>query len=643
MYSGENLQRQQGIALIGAPNSGKTTLYNWLTGSKFKTVNYPGATVEYSLGKLAPHLGIGPMVMDTPGTYSLHPKSADEVVTLKALYQNPQLGVVSGIVIVVDGTQLNRHLLLAEQVQEAGFPMVLAVTMADLLSKEGFNLDVEFLSNRYQCKVLLFDGLLGGGLLEVVAAIRQLDLKKSPTKPINWNFNECESKIEEIELAANRALAGAGTEVPHFKEGQIGEKLKSISERSLKIDSWLLHPFFGFIFFIVIMGFLFSSIFWVAAPFMELVDSFFSLTVKYVVGLAPDELWSDFLGNGIIASFGAALIFVPQIFILFFGIGLLEGSGYLARAATIIDKPFSLIGMSGRSFVPILSGFACAVPAMISTRNISSSRDRWITTFILPLMTCSARLPVYALLLAFIFRNEASWKPGLVLALLYLGSILVGAIVAGVLNKFLAKKDNSFFMMEHPLYRRPRWDVLFRQAFNRTMSYVKRAGPAIFVFAVLVWVTSTFPHYNEKDPQVRLSQSYLGQVGVILEPIMEPIGSDWRVGIGLLSAFAAREVFVSSLAIVFNITAEDEVQQKVGLLDQMTLAVDKNGHSVFTVASVSALIVFFMIALQCMSTFAVAMKEMASWKFAVSQLVSFNLIAYVLAVLVYRTMHSLGF
>lgn len=638
MHSGEGSIKQRGIALVGAPNSGKTTLYNWLTGSKFKTVNYPGATVEYSLGSLAEHLGSGPLVMDTPGTYSLHPKSADEIVTLKALYQNPQLGTVGGIVVVVDGTQLSRHLLLAEQVKETGFPMILVVTMVDLLRKQGLHLNFDLLQKRYNCQVLAFDGLLGGGLLEVGSAIRGLDMQNCPSKPMIWSFEEREEKIKEIELFS-QALVGSSNE----SGVSVSEKLEHISDWTLKLDRWLLHPIFGFIFFVLIMGGLFSSIFWVAAPFMDLVDGFFASSAESVAQWGGGALWADFLGNGVVASFGAALVFVPQIFILFLGIGLLEGSGYLARAATVIDKPFSLIGMSGRSFVPVLSGFACAVPAMISTRNISSSRDRWITTFIVPLMTCSARLPVYALLLAFVFRGEQSWKPGLALAALYLLAIFIGGVVAGVLNKFLPKRDNSFFMMELPLYRKPRWNVLLRQSFDRTMSYVKRAGPAIFIFAVLVWATSTFPNYQEENPQVRLEQSYLGQAGQVLEPIMKPMGSDWRVGIGLVSAFAAREVFVSSLAIVFNITGDDEAAQESGLLQKMEQATRSDGLPLFTVASVSALLIFFMIALQCMSTVAVAMKEMSSLKFAVAQLVSFNLLAYFLAVVVYQTLHFWGF
>ena len=453
------------IALVGSPNCGKTTLYNWLTGSRFKTVNYPGATVEYSLGHLSSHFGSDLMVMDTPGTYSLNPKSADEIVTLKALYQNPQLGTVDGIIVVVDGTQMNRHLLLAKQVQATGFPMILVVTMADLLRKQGIEIDMAYLEKTFSCPVLAFDGLLAGGLLEIVAAAQKLPKGAAPKQPELWDFATQEQKLRECEKVTQEAL-GRGTR-DHEK------KLSKIGETTERIDRVLLHPFWGLILFIVIMGGLFSSIFWMAQPFMDLIDKGFSGLNHQVLALAPHSLPVQFLANGVISSFGAVLIFVPQILILFFGISLLESTGYLARAATLIDRPFSAVGMSGRSFVPILSGYACAVPAIIATRNISSARDRWITSFVIPLLTCSARLPVYALLLAFLFRGHPAWQAGLVLAGLYLGSLLLGGFAAGILHRIMPKNDTSFFMMELPIYRRPKFRVLFHHAMTRTYSYIK--------------------------------------------------------------------------------------------------------------------------------------------------------------------------
>lgn len=622
------------IALVGTPNSGKTTLYNWLTGSRFKTVNYPGATVEYALGHLAAHLGDGLVAMDTPGTYSLHPKSADEVVTLKAIYENPRVGDVSGIIVVVDGTQLSRHLQLALQVKETGFPMMVVITMADLLAKEGLHLNLPFLQEALGCPVLAFDGLLAGGLLEIVAEAKKLERTHDPVRPVPWSLETQDEKLQECERLAQKALSHQTD--PAF------ERLNKIVATTEKLDRVLLHPVLGLGLFFVIMAGLFSSIFWVAAPFMDIVDGWFSAANEMVTSLGPESLWADFAGNGLIASFGAVMVFVPQIFILFLGISFLEGSGYLARAATLIDKPFSALGMSGRSFVPLLSGFACAVPAIMATRNISSKRDRMITSFIIPLMTCSARLPVYAILLAFVFHDESPLKAGLVLAAIYIGSLVLGAIAAAILNKFLAKQDNAFFMMELPIYRAPRVRVLVHQAFTRTMGYVKRAGPPIFVFSILIWLGTTFPNYQATDATEKLSQSYAGRLGHVIEPIVAPMGVDWRVGVGLISAFAAREVFVSSLAVTFNITDTEEESQQKSLLAQMETAVNSSGEKIFTISSVFGLVVFFMIALQCMSTVAIQMKESGSTSFAVTQLVVFTVVAYILAVIVVQGLRLFG-
>ncbi len=611
------------FALVGAPNSGKTTLYNWLTGSKFKTVNYPGATVEYSVGQVAPHWHSEGQMVDTPGVYSLHPKSADEVVTLKVLYNNPKVGRIHGVIVVVDGTQLGRHLLLAEQIKETGFPMVLAVTMSDILRKENIEIDMKYLAERFTCKVVAVDGLLGAGIQNLVDTCQSLPLDQCGNKPDIWNLELQEKKQSEIEKVAKAALKN---------DPGLISKLRNVSLTTRKIDAVLMHPIFGLMAFVLIMTLLFSSIFWMAKPFMEAIDHSFSFLADQEIAFLGENILSDFLGRGLITGMGAVLVFVPQIFILFLGISVLESSGYLARAATIIDKPFSKLGMSGRSFVPVLSGFACAVPAIIASRNIPSARDRWITNFIIPLMTCSARLPVYALLLAFLYKNESAWKPGLALAVIYIVSVMIGAIAAGIMNKLLPKKDFSFFMMELPLYRRPRVPVIFRQALTRTYSYIKRAGPVILVLSVLVWGASNFPNYEIKDPAQKLEQSYLGQVGHVLEPIFKPMGVDWRVGIGLLSAFTAREVFVSSLAIVFNVTDNNEETQQNSLLENMRSATFADGGRVFTGASIAALILFFMIALQCMSTVAISIKENNSMKYAISQLVVFNVVAYILAV-----------
>lgn len=623
------------FALVGAPNSGKTTLYNWLTGSKFKTVNYPGATVEYALGSLASHLGHEHIqVMDTPGTYSLHPKSADEWVTYNAIFKNDRIEKIDGIVLIVDGTHLSRHIPMALQIKETGLPLLVVVTMADLLRREGVELNLKYLSEKLGAPVVTFEGLLAGGLKEVVSEMDQLPPLKEVSLPKPWSFEIQEEKIIFSEEVAQEALA--------HNAKDSAAKMNRIVAGTEDVDRFLLHPFFGILFFILIMTGLFSAVFWLAAPFMDQIDEWFSQLNELVASWGPGTLWADFLANGIVSSFAAFMVFMPQIFILFMGIGILESTGYLARAATLVDRPFSALGMSGRSFVPLLSGFACAVPAIIATRNIPSKRDRMITAFVIPLMSCSARLPVFALLIAFLFHGKSPFYAGLSMAALYLGSMTIGVIAAGIVSRFIPARESSLFMMELPLYRRPKLRVLIRQSWTRTLSYVKRAGPIIFTFAVIVWLGTTFPHYELEDATQKLQQSYVGQMGKVIEPVMEPMGVDWRVGVGLISAFAAREVFVSSLALTFNIADTDEESQQKALLTQMQTAVNRHGEKLFTVSSVIGIMIFILIALQCMSTVAVQIREMGSWKFAVLQLVTFNTAAYIIVVAVVQGLRLLG-
>ncbi len=622
------------VALVGAPNTGKTTLYNWLTNSNFKTVNYPGATIEYSLGRLAERYkwsshGHDYLVMDTPGTYSLFPKSADEVVTYNAIYDHPKYQQAAKIILVVDATQMARNLLVAKQMKEAGFSFVVALTMSDLIRKNDLKVDVAVLEKELGAPVVAIDGVLGGGIIELIEAVEKLEPTKYARKLDSWSDKVLTEKMQSCEQLAQKVMS-AGK----------GKKLNDIYSTTSRIDSYLMHPFFGLVIFFLIMWGLFSSIYWGAAPLMDLVDAGFGKAKDLVLEMGPDTLWADFLGNGVVASFSAVLIFVPQIFILFLGIGFLEASGYLPRAATLIDKPFSKIGLSGRSFVPVLSGFACSVPAIMATRNIASQRDRWITNFIIPLMSCSARLPVYALLLGFLFADKPAWQAGFALACLYLGALVVGGLAAAILNKIIAKSKSSFFMMELPLYRLPKLKVLLKQTFNKTSSYVKRAGPAIFIFAVLIWVGSTFPKY-EATGNERMQGSYLAMAGQKIEPIFKPMGVDWRVGVGLLSAFAAREVFVSSMAIMFNIEGEGD-EQADGMQKAMSDAKFDDGTPIFTVASVIGLIVFFMIALQCMSTVAIQVRENGSWSYGLMQLAVFNIVAYLLAVGIVHGLRAVG-
>ena len=640
------------IILIGSPNSGKTTLYNLLTGSQFKVVNYPGSTVEFAQGDLS--LGVqGPSIsiVDTPGTYSLFPRSEEEEVTYKVLFPKTSKAdedqELVHVLVVVDLTQLERQWLLLDQVREAGFSCSVVFTMKDLAQRGGVSPReiLEKVSGVFENQCYFVDGVRGEGLREILQDVMRWTFRPPPfAAPQAWSAEKISQKKIKIKEMWSELNLGA-------------PRWEPVGKGSRAADYWLLHPWLGLPLFFVIMGTLFAGLFWVAQPLMNVIDVFFAWAGDFVKLHLPSNFVGPFFGEALIPGFGAVLVFVPQIWILFFGLGLMESSGYLARAASLIDRPLSWVGLSGRSFVPLLAGFACAVPALLAARNVSSAREKWIVRAIIPLLSCSARLPVYALLLTFLLSDQGAWTMGFWMGGLYLCSLLVGAVAAGVLQKVIgsygvkSKVGEDFFALELPLYRWPRWMVLVRQSSLRTWSYVERAGPVILFFAVVLWFGSNYPKPQESSSPTtkieindQLQKSYLGQLGQHLEPVFAPMGVDWRVGVGLISAFAAREVFVSSLALIFQHTDEAKVQaedgQTEGLLRALQEARTPSGDKVFTTGSVVGLILFFMIALQCMSTVATVYKESGSWKFALVQLVAFNFVAYCVAVGAYRILSS---
>jgi len=615
------------VALVGSPNSGKTTLFNWLTGSKFKTVNYAGSTVDAHRGSTLPIYGPKISVLDTPGIYSLQPHGRDEEVTLETLTRSDE---VRAVILVIDGTQLNRQLYLVRQMQELGLPMVLAVTMMDIVKGSGRRLDLEKLSELTEAPVVQVDGRLGGGTQDVVEAVRTLSAVHSVRRAegLRWDDARIEREI---------SVAESWTKQVVFKAPD-----RLTLDHLRRWDRVLLHPVWGIFTFLLIMGTLFSSIFWAAAPAMDLVDAGFSWAASTLNTWLGATALADFISNGVVAGVGAVLVFVPQIFILFFGFTLLEDSGYLARAATIVDRPLHKLGLSGRAFVPILSGFACAVPAIMAARNIRSTRERWITVFIIPFMTCSARLPVYALLLTFIFHDAPAWQAGLALTALYVGGLAIGSIAAMILNRLLKTSADSHFLMELPIYRWPKAGFTLRIAIRRTVNYVKRAGPTIFFFVLILWIGTHFPYRGGAPAEVQLQESVIGQVGQAVEPVFHPMGLDWRAGLGMISAFVAREVFVSSLAVIFSIADTDDASMQETLLSRMREATFADGAPIFTTASVMGLILFFMIALQCLSTTGVTWREMGSWRYAFGQLVVMNVLAYVAAVAAVQGLRAVG-
>jgi ferrous iron transport protein B len=609
--------------LLGPPNSGKTTVYNWLTGHQAKVVNYPGSTVDYASGRVAKHwTDLEIEVIDSPGTYSLLPKSEDEEVTYQLLRRLVESKELRNVVLVIDPTQLQRHLHLALQVKSLGLPMILVLTMKDLLAREKISLEVELLKNYFQCPVIQIDGRFGGGIDLLVSHMH----KPSKDLPKVWGQVTAPNSQEIKKLAAQF--------IPQLS------KTTLLWSNTLKFDNWLLHPIIGFFAFFGIMTLLFTSVYSLAAPLMDLSESLLTDLGAWVLTLGEDNLFIRFLSEGLISSFAAVVVFLPQIFILFFMLSLLEGSGYLARAATIIDKPFSKIGLSGRSFVPFLSGYACAVPALMATRNIHSKNEKWVARMIIPLLSCSARLPVYGLLLGFLFWNEPAWKPGLSLALLYIMSMFVATLAAGFLSRLIKKGQSSLFVMELPLYRMPMMKSVFIQAFQKSKSFLLRAGPVIFVLSVALWFGMNFPRVDVLNKgTTQLEESYLGKAGRWIEPVFEPMGLDWRGGVGLMAAFAAREVFVSTLAVLYH---SDEALSDEGLISQLKKAQNSEGHFIYTPSVIVGLIAFFMIALQCLSTVGVMIRESQSWRLGFIQLVAYNIVAYVVAVILVQGLRLWG-
>ncbi len=668
------------ISLVGPPNSGKTTLFNYLSGKNYKTVNYPGATVEYSISRLLERFGYNANVVDTPGIISLLPGSPDEEVSINSLYSHPRLGTPDLIVVTVDSSQLSRHLLLVKQLLSCKFNIVVALTMLDLLKRKSLGINSDKLSELLQCPVINVDPRTGTGVNDLITEIESCINRQNPAdKQMMTKLNsegsfsgllELYKDIEIIEkevLTRTEAqpkvnLVKANKQLRILINPKAKIECKQIDRTTLKIDRLLLHKVWGIFFFFLIMAVTFTSIFWLAEPLMVIVDSAFGFLSGAAFNILGNNWYGDLIANGIISGTGSVLVFVPQILILFLILGLLEDSGYLARGAMLIDKPLSKIGLNGKSFVPMLSGFACAIPAMMATRTIPNKRERFLTIFILPLMSCSARLPVYALLIAFLFPGDKSWLGGIMLACIYIFSIVSSVTVAGIINKFkntlIKTEDNSSFILELPAYRKPKLKVIAVNTYHNAKHYLRKAGPIILGFSIILWFLTYFPETNPKiDAQnltghqlvetqaaARLSSSYAADLGKFIQPVMTPIGMDWRVGVSLIAAFAAREVFVSSLALIFKVTDDNNDNFQNSMIKAMRQAeIEGTNRKLFTTSTIIGLVVFFIFALQCLSTVAVSRKETGSWRIPLLQILIFTSTAYILTFITVNGLRALGF
>lgn len=668
------------ITLVGSPNSGKTTLFNYLSGRNVKTANYPGATVEYSVSKLLNKFNINANLLDSPGIVSLTPHSPDEEIAVHALFSHPSFGSPDLLVVTVDASQLTRHLFLVRQLLECKFNIIVALTMIDLLNKKGYGISIEKLSRELKCDVIKIDGRTGDGIADLIDAINinlQSKLGKEKINPVPYSKEADKQKLignyEEIELISDKVieefqqngkrinLEQANKQLAILNpDSEVKKNCYQVDQRTLKIDKILLHKIWGLVAFFLIMALTFTSIFWFAQPIMDFVSNVFGFLASLALAILGNNWFGDFISTGLITGVGSVMVFVPQIMILFLILGLLEDTGYLARGAMLIDRPLSKIGLNGKSFVPMLSGFACAIPAMMAARTIPNKRERLLTIFIIPLLSCSARLPIYALLLAFLFPGEKAWIGGLVMAVIYIFSISNSVIIAAIINKFnkriIKESDNSSFILELPAYRVPKLKVVANNMIASSKAYLRKAGPVILILSIAIWLLTYFPNYNpvvqtqnrsqqeilQLKNSERLANSYAADLGKFIQPVMKPIGMDWRVGVSLIAAFTAREVFVSSLALIFKVTDQGNTLQGSMVKAMNDAKVNDTGQKLFTPATIIGLIVFFLFALQCLSTVAVSRKETGGWRIPILQLLIFSSLAYILTFITVNGLRAIG-
>nr|WP_255216200.1 ferrous iron transport protein B [Pseudenhygromyxa sp. WMMC2535] len=683
------------VAVAGNPNVGKTSLFNLLTGSRYKVGNYPGITVETRDGALRMGSGRAITLTDLPGTYSLTPMAEDEALAFRALTgaEGPQ---PDAVLLVLDASNLARNLYLALQIRELGLPLVVALNMIDLARDAKLPVDVDALSAALGgAPVVPTVGRSGEGVEVLAALLGKLEpgevaphlidagdeqpalaacletlaeLPELAQQPARARWLLAAAAADNVELtdaseAERRVLAEldqgapkAVLELVAMRYAEVDRLLAGMGPapegqhleapamaRSERIDKLLTHRVFGPLVFLLVMALVFQSIFSWADPFVGLIEGGVGSLGELVAGLLGPGLFTDLLTEGVIAGVGNVVVFVPQIALLFLFIGLLEDSGYMARAAFIVDRLMSRVGLNGKAFVPLLSGYACAIPAIMSTRTISSFKDRLVTILMIPFMSCSARLPVYALVIGALFTaNRRVFGPftegGLILLGMYLLSTVSALGLGALYKRTLLASPTPPLVLELPPYRIPRlWDTL-RHVWDRTMDFLRDAGTIILAVTIVLWGLLSFPQVDpsELEPgETAIERSYAGRVGKAIEPAIEPIGQDWRIGVGLIGSFAAREVLVSTLGLVYGIEGADE--DDAPLREVIRDAKDPvTGKPRYSKLSGLALMVFFVYACQCMSTLAVVRRETRGWRWPLFMLVSMTVIAYVAALLVYQ-------
>jgi ferrous iron transport protein B len=700
------MQRQYTIALVGNPNSGKSSLFNTLTGLKQKTGNFPGVTVDKKIGVSNISDSFSANIIDLPGTYSLYPKSADEFVTYEVLLNRNNKDRPDMIVVIADASNLKRNLLFCSQIMDLKIPVVVALTMNDIAKKRGIAIDTHKLEQMMGVPVVSINPRTNKGIQQLKKAIvsaKQSTVKHSDFIPATTYAGEwlddivtlcnVESRYAALHIACNylelphlnaaqRIRIGALLDEVHFNKakvqadeimqryGRISQIMQAcvteltpeqrtiISER---IDKTLLHPIWGNLILLTVLFLLFQSIFWLAEYPMGWVEHGFSLTSSYLNSLLPDSILKDLFINGILAGISGIAVFIPQIMILFGFITILEDSGYMARISFLTDRLMRSAGLNGRSVMPLIGAMACAVPAIMSARTIQNKKERLITILVAPLMSCSARLPVYTILIGLTIPDKKLLifnLQGLVLMGLYLLGFAMALIVSKVMSWIVKSKDKGYFLMELPAYRTPRWKNVGITMVDKAKVFVTDAGKVIMIISVLLWALASYGPPKEMDaiktkyailkqqqPENKtlnaqfkadkLEHSFAGIMGHSFEPMIKPLGFDWKIGIALITSFAAREVFVGTMATLYSVGDEGT---DATLRDKMRAAKRENGDPVYTLATGLSLLIFYVFAMQCMSTMAIVKRETGSWKFPIIQFTYMFCIAYLSSFLVYQTL-----
>lgn len=650
------------IALAGNPNAGKTTLFNSLTGLKQKVANYPGVTVERKEGPWRLN-GKTAGLIDLPGLYSLDATSLDEHIASDIL-RGMQEGVrkPDAVVAVVDATNLERNLYLVMQLFEYGVPVVIALTMIDVFERQKHRIDVKMLAKRLNAPVVPVDAKTGRGIDELGERVGDV-LFTTPAVPYQFDAEAENSGPHGKIFARYNFISDV------VQDAVLHSDYRS-HERSDRIDRVLTHPFFGLVILVGILLMVFQAIFsWASLP-MDLLEKGFGSLADLTRSALPAGILADLVADGIIAGVGGVVVFLPQILLLFLFISLLEDSGYMARAAFLLDKLMSRVGLHGKAFLPLISSFACAIPGIMATRTIEGRRDRFATIMVAPFMSCSARLPVYTLMIATFFAGQTvlgfiSLGAVLMLAMYALG-IFVAIIAAFILKRTVLSGPPPTFLMELPPYRLPNLRTVLQNMLTRAWLFLKRAGTVILAISIILWALMYFPRTGpaarsdtpplsaargdagDPAPEMplpeseQLKNSFAGKLGHVIEPVIEPLGFDWKIGVALIASFAAREVLVSTLSIIYNV-GKDENEESETLISAVRNARTDDGRPAWTPLTALTLMVFFVLAMQCMSTVAVVRRETNSWSWPLFMVGYMTALAYVAALVTYQLGRLLGF